>query len=61
MPSSPPPQLTCFLAGILTDGLGLEVVVVSQAATVDEVVASVVFLTVPPTGKVSHAGARVLW
>jgi hypothetical protein len=55
------PRLTSFSAGILADGFGLEVVIVSLAATIDEGVASIVFLAIPPTTKKSHAGTSFFW
>lgn len=55
------PRLTFFFAGVLAYTLGLEVVIVSLAATIDEDLARAIFFIKPPTTKVSHAVARVFW
>lgn len=55
------PRLTFFFTGILAYTLGLEVVIVSLATTIDEELARAVFLIIPPTREVSHAVARVFW
>lgn len=57
-----PPDSACPDSfGILAYTLGLEVVIVSLATTIDEELARAVFLIIPPTREVSHAVARVFW
>lgn len=53
-----PQGLTIAGAHVLAHGFGLEVVVVSFAATIDETGAGILLLIVPPTMKKRHAGAR---
>jgi hypothetical protein len=53
------PRLTFFFAGVLAYTLGLEVVIVSLAATIDEDLARAIFFIKPPTTKVSHTVAGV--
>lgn len=55
------PRLTFFFAGVLAYTLGLEVVIVSLATTIDEELARAIFFIIPPTTKVSHAVAGVFW
>lgn len=50
----------CFLADVLAQTLGLEVVVVPLAAAVDEELARAVFFIIKPTREISQAVARVL-
>ena len=45
-------------AGALAYGLGLEVVIVSFAAAIDEAGAGIICLIIPPTMEKSQAGAR---
>lgn len=56
-----PPRLTSFFADALAYSLGLEVVIVSLTATIDEELARAVFLIIPPTGEISQTVARVFW
>lgn len=51
--------LTFFGAHILTQVFGLEVVIVSLAATIDEHGTGIILLIIPPTTKKSHAGTRI--
>lgn len=55
---SRPLGLTFFDAHILAQVFGLEVVVVSLAATVDEGGTGIIFLIIPPATKISQAGTR---
>lgn len=55
------PRLTFFSTGALAYTLGLEVVIISMAASVDEELARTVFLIIPPTTEVGHAVAGVFW
>lgn len=53
--------LTFFGARVLAEGFGLEVVVVSFAAAIDEAGAGITFVIIPPTAKESHAGTSLFW
>lgn len=53
-----PQGLTIAGAHVLAHGFGLEIVVVSFAATIDEPGAGILLLIVPPTMKKCHARAR---
>lgn len=55
-----PPRLTFLLADVLAQTLGLEVVVVSLAAAIDEELARAVFFIIKPTREISQTVARVL-
>lgn len=53
--------LTFFEAHVLAYVFGLEVVIVSLTAAVDEAEAGIIMVIIPPTTKKSHAGAGVFW
>lgn len=54
-----PLGLTLLGAHVQAHVFGLEVVVVSLAATVGKAVTGVIFLVIPPTMKQSEAGPRI--
>lgn len=56
-----PLGLTSFGTHALTQVFGLEVVIVSLAATIDEAVTGIIFLIIPPSTKKSHAETRIFW